>query len=378
MPCWLRGQHRRGHRGRRRQHPAGRAPGWRRGGGRKFTRRFDHLEAADMAALELPKSELQAALASLSPAQREALEAAAARVRSYHERQVLESWSLRRRLAGHGRHPPRARKTPLDRVGLYVPGGRASRPTQFGADERDPRQGGRCVAELIMVVPTPRGREEPLVLAAAAITGVDRCSPRSAAPRPWLRWPTAQPNGSSRSTRSSAPATPTWRPPSGVFGTVGIDMVAGPSGSAVIPTALGNPDWVAMDLFAQAGTRRLAQSILLCTDARLHRPRRRQHRLPAAREMPRRHHIATSLKNRGALIHDARPRRSLPDHNRIAPEHLELSLDDLYRADRPDPPRRRDLHRSLLGRGWATTAPAPTTCCRRCAAHGTSSPLGCP
>ena len=138
----------------------------------EFTRRFDHLDVADMAALELPKSELEVALASLTVAQREALDLAAARVRSYHERQVLESWRYTDESPGMAGTRLGQKVTPLDRVGLYVPGGRASYPSSVLMNAIPAKVAG--VAELIMVVPTPRGEKNPLVLAAAAITGVDR------------------------------------------------------------------------------------------------------------------------------------------------------------------------------------------------------------
>ena len=292
----------------------------------EFTRRFDHLDAADMAALELPKSELQAALAGLSHAQREALEAAAARVRSYHERQVLESWSYADDSPGMAGTRLGQKVTPLDRVGLYVPGGRASYPSSVLMNAIPAKVAG--VSELIMVVPTPRGEKNPLVLAAAAITGVDRVFTIGG----------AQAVAALAYGTHSIPQVDKIVGPGNayvaaakrrVFGTVGIDMVAGPSEVLVISDGSGNPDWVAMDLFAQAEHDELAQSILLCTDAAfIARVEESIARLLP--EMPRRETIATSLKNRGALIHVHDLAEACRIANRIAPEHLELSLADPY------------------------------------------------
>ncbi|WP_374244215.1 histidinol dehydrogenase [Zoogloea sp.] len=288
----------------------------------EFTRRFDRLDVADMAALELPRAELDAALAGLPAEQRAALEAAAARVRSYHERQRLESWS-------YTEDDPAMRGTrlgqqvnPLDRVGLYVPGGRASYPSSVLMNAIPAKVAG--VGELIMVVPTPRGEKNPLVLAAAAITGVDRVFTIGGAQAvAALAYGTATiPQVDKIVGPGNAYVASAKRR---VFGTVGIDMVAGPSEVLIVSDGSGNPDWVAMDLFAQAEHDELAQSILLCTDetfigrveasiAKL---------LP---EMPRRETIATSLKNRGALVRVRDLAEACEIANRIAPEHLELSL----------------------------------------------------
>jgi histidinol dehydrogenase len=292
----------------------------------EFTRRFDHLDVADMAALELPKSELEAALASLTVAQREALDLAAARVRSYHERQVLESWRYTDESPGMAGTRLGQKVTPLDRVGLYVPGGRASYPSSVLMNAIPAKVAG--VAELIMVVPTPRGEKNPLVLAAAAITGVDRVFTIGG----------AQAVAALAYGTHSIPQVDKIVGPGNayvaaakrrVFGTVGIDMVAGPSEVLIISDGSGNPDWVAMDLFAQAEHDELAQSILLCTDAAfIARVEESIARLLP--EMPRRDTIATSLKNRGALIHVHDLAEACRIANRIAPEHLELSLADPY------------------------------------------------
>ncbi|MCE1185689.1 MAG: histidinol dehydrogenase, partial [Rhodocyclales bacterium] len=207
----------------------------------EFTRRFDRLDAADMGALELPRADLEAALASLSPAQREALEAAAARVRSYHERQRLESWRYADEAPGMAGTYLGQKVTPLDRVGLYVPGGRASYPSSVLMNAIPAKVAG--VGELIMVVPTPGGERNPLVLAAAAITGVDRVftigGAQAVAALAYGTQTIPQVDkivGPGNAYVASAKRR--------VFGTVGIDMVAGPSEVLVISDGSGNPDWV--------------------------------------------------------------------------------------------------------------------------------------
>jgi len=286
----------------------------------EYTRRFDRLDVTGMAQLELPRSELQAALDSLSVEQREALREAADRVRRYHERQTAESWSYTE--ADGTRLGQKV--TPLDRVGLYVPGGRASYPSSVLMNAIPAKVAG--VKELIMVVPTPGGEKNPLVLAAAAITGVDRVFTIGGAQAvAALAYGTQTlPQVDKIVGPGNAFVAEAKRR---VFGTVGIDMVAGPSEVLIISDGSGHPDWVAMDLFAQAEHDDLAQSILLCTDndfidavataiERL---------LPT---MPRRDTIATSLKNRGALIKVDSLEQACAIANRIAPEHLELSVEN--------------------------------------------------
>ena len=286
----------------------------------EYTRRFDHLDVKSMAQLELPKSELKAALDSLTIEQREALRLAADRVRVYHERQRAESWDY---VEAAGT-PLGQKVTPLDRVGLYVPGGRASYPSSVLMNAIPAKVAG--VGELIMVVPTPNGEKNPLVLAAAAITGVDRVFTVGGAQAvAALAYGTQTlPQVDKIVGPGNAYVAEAKRR---VFGTVGIDMVAGPSEVLIISDGSGHADWVAMDLFAQAEHDELAQSILLCTDAdfidavaasidRL---------LPT---MPRRETIAASLANRGALIHVDSLEQACAIANRIAPEHLELSVDD--------------------------------------------------
>ncbi len=288
----------------------------------EFTRRFDHLDVADMAALELPRAELDAALAGLPAEQRAALESAAERVRLYHERQRLESWSYTEDSDAMRGTRLGQQVNPLDRVGLYVPGGRASYPSSVLMNAIPAKVAG--VGELIMVVPTPRGEKNPLVLAAAAITGVDRVftigGAQAVAALAYGTQTIPQVDkivGPGNAYVASAKRR--------VFGTVGIDMVAGPSEVLVISDGSGNPDWVAMDLFAQAEHDELAQSILLCTDeAFISRVEASIAKLLP--EMPRRDTIATSLKNRGALVLVRDLAEACEIANRIAPEHLELSL----------------------------------------------------
>ncbi len=286
----------------------------------EFTSRFDQVDAADMAALELPREALLEALASLGPEQRDALQQAADRVRAYHERQPLDSWQYTEAdgtMLGQ-------KVTPLDRVGLYVPGGRAAYPSSVLMNAIPAKVAG--VEELIMVVPTPGGEKNALVLAAAAITGVDRVftigGAQAVAALAYGTETVPQVDkivGPGNAYVASAKRR--------VFGTVGIDMVAGPSEVLIISDGSGNPDWVAMDLFAQAEHDELAQSILLCTDAAFIEAVAAsiERLLP---EMPRRETIGTSLANRGALIRVQSLEEACEIANRIAPEHLELSVED--------------------------------------------------
>ena len=286
----------------------------------EYTNKFDRLSASAMADLELGKAELQAALDGLPAERRAALEAAAGRIKAYHERQKMEGWSYTEAdgtMLGQ-------MITPLDRVGLYVPGGRASYPSSVLMNAIPAKVAG--VGELIMVVPTPRGEKNPLVLAAAAITGVDRVFTIGGAQAvAALAYGTQTiPQVDKIVGPGNAYVAEAKRR---VFGTVGIDMVAGPSEVLIISDGSGHADWVAMDLFAQAEHDELAQSILLCTDTAfidaVHEAIDRL--LPT---MPRRDTIARSLANRGALIHVDSLEQACALANRIAPEHLELSLDD--------------------------------------------------
>jgi histidinol dehydrogenase len=289
----------------------------------EYTRRFDHVDATTMAALELPKSALQAALDSLSVEQREALRFAADRVRQYHERQRATSWDYTE--ADGTRLGQKI--TALDRVGLYVPGGRAAYPSSVLMNAIPAKVAG--VGELIMVVPTPHGEKNALVLAAAAITGVDRVFTIGGAQAvAALAYGTQTiPQVDKIVGPGNAYVAEAKRR---VFGTVGIDMVAGPSEVLIISDGSGDPDWVAMDLFAQAEHDELAQSILLCTDAAFIDAVAASiaRMLP---EMPRHATIAASLRNRGALIHVESIEQACALANRIAPEHLELAMENAER-----------------------------------------------
>ena len=297
-----------------------------------YTERFDGLKAASMAALELTQAELKAAFDGLPTVQQQALQDAAARVRSYHEAQKKasgESWTYRDAdgtLLGQ-------KVTPLDRVGIYVPGGKAAYPSSVLMNAIPAHVAG--VGEIIMVVPTPakdrnaagaaRGEKNPLVLAAAYVAGVTRAFTIGGAQAvAALAYGTA-----------TVPAVDKITGPGNayvaaakrrVFGTVGIDMIAGPSEILVLADGSTPPDWVAMDLFSQAEHDELAQSILLCPDAAY---------IDAVQasidkllpEMPRKDIILASLNGRGALIHTRSMQEACDISNRIAPEHLEVSSD---------------------------------------------------
>lgn len=285
-----------------------------------YTRRFDGVEAASLAELELSRADLDAALAGLPAAQRTALEEAAGRVRAYHERQPLTSWDYEE--ADGTRLGQQV--TPLDRAGLYVPGGKAAYPSSVLMNAIPAKVAG--VRELIMVVPTPRGERNALVLAAAAVAGVDRVFTIGGAQAvAALAYGTQTiPQVDKIVGPGNAYVAAAKRR---VFGTVGIDMVAGPSEVLIISDGSGNPDWVAMDLFAQAEHDEMAQSILLCPDAAF---------LDAVAAsidkllptMPRAATIRTSLDNRGALIRVRDLDEACEIANQIAPEHLELSVED--------------------------------------------------
>jgi histidinol dehydrogenase len=266
---------------------------------------------------------LQKALDGLPADQRAALEAAAQRVTAYHERQKLDSWSFTE--ADGTRLGQKI--TALDRVGLYVPGGKAAYPSSVLMNALPAKVAG--VGELIMVVPTPRGEKNALVLAAACLAGVDRVFTIGGAQAvAALAYGTQTiPQVDKIVGPGNAYVAAAKRR---VFGTVGIDMVAGPSEVLIIADASANPDWVAIDLFAQAEHDELAQSILLSPDAEFIA------RVAASIEkllptMPRREVITASIKGRGALIQVADLDEACVIANRIAPEHLELSVDN------PDP-----------------------------------------
>ena len=290
----------------------------------EYTNRFDRSNATAMAELELSQDELQKALTGLPAVQREALEAAAARVRTYHERQPLQSWQYEDQSEGMSGTMLGQMVTPLDRVGLYVPGGKAAYPSSVLMNAIPAKVAG--VKELIMVVPTPGGEHNQLVLAAAALAGVDRVFTLGG----------AQAVGALAYGTQTVPQVDKIVGPGNayvaaakrrVFGVVGIDMVAGPSEILVICDGQTDPDWVAMDLFSQAEHDELAQSILVCPDAAY------IDRVAASIEkllptMPRKDVILAALENRGALIQVRDLEEACAIANRIAPEHLELSLAD--------------------------------------------------
>jgi histidinol dehydrogenase len=286
----------------------------------EYTRRFDHLDAAaSIAELELPRKDLQQALKSIPTFQREALEQAAERVHTFHQKQLVQSWSYTEpdgTLLGQ-------KITPLNRVGLYVPGGKASYPSSVLMNAIPAKVAG--VDELIMVVPTPKNKKNDLVLAAAMICEVDRVFTIGG----------AQAIGALAYGTKTIPQVDKLVGPGNafvaaakrqVFGTVGIDMVAGPSEILIICDGMTDPDWITMDLFSQAEHDELAQAILLSPDANF---------IKAVTEsitrllegMPRKTVIRSSLRNRSALIQV----RDLDDAcdiaNHIAPEHLELSVE---------------------------------------------------
>ena len=292
----------------------------------EYTARFDALPAASMAALTLSRDEMRAAFEAITPAQRDALQAAAARIRSYHERQLDacgRSWSYRDAdgsLLGQ-------KVTPLDRVGIYVPGGKAAYPSSVLMNAIPAQVAG--VGEIVMVVPTPRGEKNALVLAAAHVAGVQRAFTIGGAQAvAALAYGTAtiprvdKITGPGNAYVASAKKH--------VFGAVGIDMIAGPSEILVIADGSTLPDWVAMDLFSQAEHDELAQSLLLCPDATY---------LDAVREaierllpiLPREKIIRASLEGRGALILTRSMEEACELSNRIAPEHLEVSARDPQR-----------------------------------------------
>jgi histidinol dehydrogenase len=292
----------------------------------EYTRRFDGLQAPDVKALEITQAELKAALDSLPAAQREALQAAASRVRKYHEAQKKasgESWSYRDEdgtLLGQ-------KVTPLDRVGIYVPGGKAAYPSSVLMNAIPAHVAG--VQDIIMVVPTPQGVRNPLVLAAACVAGVSRAFTVGGAQAvAALAYGTAtipkvdKITGPGNAYVASAKKR--------VFGTVGIDMIAGPSEILVLADGSTPAEWVAMDLFSQAEHDELAQSILLCPDAAyIDAVQAAIDRLLPT--LPRREIIAKSLNDRGALILTRDMQEACAISNRIAPEHLEVSSRDPHR-----------------------------------------------
>ena len=287
----------------------------------RLTQQFDRLQATSMQDLELTAAQMQTAFEQLPKEQKEALEAAAQRVRLYHERQKVESgchsWEYEE--ADGTRLGQQV--TPLDRVGIYVPGGKAAYPSSVLMNAIPAKVAG--VKEVIMVVPTPDGMHNPLVLAAAYVAGVDRVFTIGG----------AQAVGALAYGTQTIPAVDKIVGPGNayvacakrrVFGTVGIDMIAGPSEILVICDGSTDPDWVAMDLFSQAEHDEMAQSILLCPDAAYIEAVAQsiEKLLP---QMPRKEVISASLSKRGAMILVKDMQEACEISNHIAPEHMEIS-----------------------------------------------------
>ena len=286
----------------------------------EYTNKFDRMAVTSMADLEIPVERLQQALESLNEEQRHALEKAAERIKSYAQHQKMESWSYTEEdgtVLGQ-------QVTALDRVGLYVPGGKAAYPSSVLMNAIPAKVAG--VPELIMVVPTPDGEVNELVLAAAAISGVDRVFSIGG----------AQAVAALAYGTETVPQVDKIVGPGNifvatakrmVFGTVGIDMIAGPSEILVVCDGKTDPDWIAMDLFSQAEHDEDAQSIFVCPDAEF---------IDAVaksidtliEDMPRADIIRKSMEGRGAFIKAKDMDDAMTIINHIAPEHLELSVEN--------------------------------------------------
>ena len=285
-----------------------------------LTRQFDHLNVASVVELEISRKELEQAYQGLSVEQKNALDIAAQRVRAYHEKQKIEvgchSWEYKE--ADGTRLGQKV--TALDRVGIYVPGGKAAYPSSVLMNAIPAKVAG--VAEVIMVVPTPAGTRNPLVLAAAYLSGVDRVFTIGG----------AQAVGAlAYGTKTIPPVDKIVGPGNAyvaaakrrVFGIVGIDMIAGPSEILILCDGASNPDWIAMDLFSQAEHDELAQSILLCPDEKfIEQVQASINKLLP--EMPRKNVIETSLRNRALLIQVQDMAEACEIANAIAAEHLEI------------------------------------------------------
>ncbi len=286
----------------------------------EYTNRFDRMSLSNANEFELNKSQLQQALESIDGAQREALETAALRIRHYAERQKMESWSFTEddgTVLGQS-------VTAMDRVGLYVPGGKAAYPSSVLMNAIPAKVAG--VPELIMVVPTPDGQTNQLVLAAAAVAGVDRVFTIGGAQAvAALAYGTETIPKVDKITGPGNTFVATAKRL--VFGVVGIDMIAGPSEILVVCDGKTDPDWIAMDLFSQAEHDEEAQSILVSPDKEfIKQVKQSIERL--LEEMPRKDIIKTSLENRAAIISVADMEQAIEVANHIAPEHLELSVEN--------------------------------------------------
>ncbi|UYM14496.1 histidinol dehydrogenase [Endozoicomonas euniceicola] len=283
-----------------------------------YTRRFDRVSASSMNELIISKQQLHNALESISDEQRHALETAAARIRTYHERQVQESWSFKER---NGTRLGQ-KVQPMDRVGLYVPGGQATYPSSVLMNAIPARVAG--VEEIIMVVPTPDGVINDMVLAAAALAGVHKVFTIGGAQAiAALAYGTVTVPRVDKIVGPGNSYVATAKRE--VFGQVGIDMIAGPSEILVVCDGLTDPDWIAMDLFSQAEHDEDAQAILVSDNLEfLHEVDYCMNHLVQGLE--RSEIIKASINNRGALIHVPNLKAACDVVNRIAPEHLELSV----------------------------------------------------
>lgn len=286
----------------------------------EYTNRFDHMDAKSMEEFLLTEEDLKKALETLPEDQKQALKTAAQRIRSFHEHEIGQSWSITEKDGTK----LGIRYIPLDSVGLYVPGGKAAYPSSVLMNAMPAHVAG--VGRIVMVVPTPGGKPNQLVLAAAALAGIKECYTIGG----------AQAVAAMAYGTKTIPAVDKIVGPGNayvaaakryVFGTVGIDMIAGPSEILVICDGKTNPDWIAMDLFSQAEHDELAQAILLTPDAefadKVEESIKRQ--LP---NMSRREIIEASLKNRGAIIVTGSIDEACRVADTIAPEHLELSVEE--------------------------------------------------
>jgi len=286
----------------------------------EYTKKFDRIDATSVEQLEITHTQLQQSLMAIDPSHREALEQAGARIHAYARHQKMESWSF----TDDDGTVLGQKVTPVDRAGLYVPGGKAAYPSSVLMNAIPAKVAG--VPELIMVVPMPDGEANDLVLAAAAISGVDRVFAIGGAQAiAALAYGTETIPRVDKITGPGNAYVATAKRM--VFGVVGIDMIAGPSEILIICDGKTDPDWIAMDLFSQAEHDEVAQSILVSPDAAF---------ITAVKasidklleEMPRREIIKASLTNRAALITVNSLDQAMEVANHIAPEHLELSVDD--------------------------------------------------
>ena len=334
----------------------------------EYTNRFDGTQAQTMADLTLSQDDLKAAFFRLPENVRTALQTAAERVQSYHQHQKQESWSYTDAdgtLLGQ-------QIMPLDRVGIYVPGGKAAYPSSVIMNAMPAHVAG--VPEIIMVVPTPQGERNDIVLAAAYIAGVTKVYTIGGAQAvAALAYGTQTvPQVDKITGPGNAFVAAAKRR---VFGVVGIDMVAGPSEILVIADGSTPADWVAMDLFSQAEHDEIAQAILIATSPDyLDEVQAAMHRLMPT--MPRRAIIEASLGNRGAMILAKDLDEACAIANYIAPEHLELSVENAAAWAKKSATQAPSLWGATPAKVWATIAPAPTMCCPPAAPRGFHRHLG--